>query len=143
MNETLAAALGTSAPFRAGTADSRLGEAAPGQALGVGHCQQVTCGLVEDLLISRGIVHRDEVKVLVYFTSVRYPESDPAPERQIRSRVESVLAGAEPDERTAVLISLAQAGGLLSRLVDEVPKDRVKEISGGDTTSAAVKAADT
>ncbi len=100
-------------------------------------------GLVEDLLISRGVVHRDEVKVLVYFTSVRYPESNPIPERQIRSRVESVLAAAEPDERTAVLISLAQAGGLLSRLVDEVPKDRVKEISEGDTTSAAVKAADT
>ncbi|WP_214108107.1 GOLPH3/VPS74 family protein [Acrocarpospora catenulata] len=91
-------------------------------------------------LAERGILSAQQVKVLGIFPATRYPEQDGGVERELRQRVASVLAGAEPDARLAMLIAVLQASGVLKKTFPDAPKDRVKEITEGAWAGEAVRA---
>jgi hypothetical protein len=62
-------------------------------------------------------------------------------EQAIRARVESVLAGAEPDERGAMLIAVLHACKLDRKAFPDADKERFKEIAEGEWAGAAVRKA--
>ena len=97
-------------------------------------------------LCRRGILRTAEDKVLLIFNRKVYPELDPAPERRLMDRLESAIfrhGGVDP--RTAVLIGIANNGGILQAVFEKSRlkgrKDRIKEISGGAATVDATKEA--
>jgi hypothetical protein len=96
-------------------------------------------------LCKRGILRADEDKVLLVFTRKIYPELDPAPERKLIERLrEAVFTENENiDPRTVVLVSLANATGLLKANFDKKllkgRKERIKHIVNGEMTGKATK----
>ncbi|MEV7012975.1 GPP34 family phosphoprotein [Streptosporangium sp. NPDC051022] len=89
-------------------------------------------------LAERGVLGEERRKILGIFPSTRYPELDPSVEREVRERVESVLAGAVPDERVAVLIAVLHAAKIDRKAFPGVSKERVKEIVEGNWAGDAV-----
>lgn len=89
-------------------------------------------------LTGRGVLGEEQRKVLGVFPSTRYPERDPSVERDIRERVQSVLSGADPDQRVAVLIALLHAAGIDRKAFPGISKKRVKEITEGAWAGEAV-----
>ncbi|GII84680.1 hypothetical protein Ssi03_26700 [Sphaerisporangium siamense] len=89
-------------------------------------------------LVGRGVLSERTTKVLGLFTTHSYPEADPGVERAARTRLAEVLAGAEPDERSAVLAGVLHACRLLPKIFPDVDKARVKEIIEGDWAGPAV-----
>jgi hypothetical protein len=92
-------------------------------------------------LAERGVLSERQTKILGIFPSTRYPENDPGVEQEIRARVESVLAGAEPDERVAMLIAVLHACKLDRKAFPDAGKDRFKEIAEGEWAGVAVRKA--
>lgn len=98
---------------------------------------------VAEDLVARGVLAEQRRRRLGIFESTRYPERDPAPERELRARLTDVLvAGREPEPAEAMVISLLHAYDLIKRVV---PRDdrraarrRAKEIAEGDVIAAAV-----
>ncbi|GGO00628.1 hypothetical protein GCM10011574_07590 [Microbispora bryophytorum] len=86
-------------------------------------------------LAARGVLSEQEGKILGIFPTTRYPELDPSHEQGVRN----VLAGAEPDERTAVLIAVMHAAKLDRKAFPDAPKGRIKEIAEGQWTADAVR----
>ena len=96
-----------------------------------------------DRLVARGILKAEEHRFLWLIPYNRYPEQDAGPERDIRQRVHDVvLHGAEPDESTALLITLVHACDLAKEVFPERDvrdvKRRLKEFSEGAQISKAV-----
>ncbi|RBQ21243.1 GPP34 family phosphoprotein [Spongiactinospora rosea] len=89
-------------------------------------------------LAARGVLDEERVKVLGLFPVTRYPERDPELGAAVRERVWYVLGGADPDERTAVLIGVLRACRLDRRVFPGADRKRVKEIAEGDWASTAV-----
>lgn len=89
-------------------------------------------------LTGRGVLSEEQRKVLGIFPSTRYPERNPSVERDIRERVQSVLSGADPDQRVAVLIALLHAAGIDRKAFPGISKKRVKEITEGAWAGEAV-----
>lgn len=97
-------------------------------------------------LCDRGILRTEEVKLLFVFSSTRYPELDPAPERQLIERLRAaIFSDDEVDIRTTLLISLGHPSGLLavpfSRSELRQRKERIQEITQGDMVGEATAAA--
>ncbi|MBT0768789.1 GPP34 family phosphoprotein [Kineosporia sp. J2-2] len=106
-------------------------------------------------LVDRGLVREEKRQWLGVFPQTTHPAADPAREAAVRREIRAVLAdGAQPDPRTAALIALLSAGGVLkASLRDMDPplrwsgdiRRRGKEIQDGDwgaqAVSDAVKAA--
>ncbi|WP_169983997.1 GPP34 family phosphoprotein [Microbispora sp. H10836] len=90
-------------------------------------------------LAARGVLSEQEGKILGIFPTTRYPELDPRHEQGVRERVQNVLTGAEPDERTAVLFAVMHAAKLDRKAFPDAPKDRIKEIAQGQWTGEAVR----
>ena len=106
-------------------------------------------GLKETLterLVQRGLVHRQEDKVLGVFHRTRWPAADAAHEHDVRRKVTAVLVeGAQPDPRTGALVALLAAIDQVHRVIDheglssrEVKK-RAKAIGEGDWAAKAVR----
>lgn len=102
-----------------------------------------------DRLVERGLLRRDEDKVLGLFRRTRYPAADPAHEDEVRRAIDAVLLdGADPDERTGALIALLHAVGeahKVSARKDVAARDvraRAKEVaeSGGWAPDAVQEA---
>jgi len=76
---------------------------------------------VAQRLCNRGILRMDEKKVLLVFTRKIYPEMDPRPERELVGRLEKAIFTdtAQVAPRTVVLVSLADATGLLKVAFDK------------------------
>ena len=98
-------------------------------------------------LVERGVLAEQHQKVLGLFPTTSWPEVDPAPERELHHRLTGVLVeDAEPDPRTALLVSLLRALGLVRGLVDKEEskhadsraKDIARECATATATSAAV-----
>ncbi|MDF5752988.1 GPP34 family phosphoprotein [Spongiactinospora sp. TRM90649] len=89
-------------------------------------------------LAERGALTEEKIKILGLFPATRYPERDPGMETEIRDRLWSTLTGADPDERTAVLIAILRACKLDRKVFPEADKKRVKEIAEGDWAGTAV-----
>ncbi len=97
-------------------------------------------------LVDRGVVRHERVQLLGMFPSDRYPEADPAPERQLREALDAVVrSGATPTERVACLAVLADAAGVLDRAVPHLDrrarKARLEELREGQWAGEAAKAA--
>lgn len=97
-------------------------------------------------LVARDIVGVETHKVLGLIPVTRHPEKAPEAEREIRGRLRGVgLDGAEPDSRTAALVGLVFACGLVpavfpDRVERKVAKPRLAKIAEGQAVSQAVTA---
>lgn len=89
-------------------------------------------------LAERGVLDEERRKILGIFPSTRYPERDPGVELAIRERVQSVLSGATPDERAAVLIAILHAAKIDRKAFPGASKERIKEITEGEWAGRAV-----
>lgn len=98
-------------------------------------------------LCRKGILRDDEDKVLLIFTRKIYPEINPEPERKMIERLRRAVftETREIDPRTVVLLSLANAIGLLRVAFDKkklkARKDRIERIVNGEMTGKAAKEA--
>lgn len=93
-----------------------------------------------------GVGLRDEETVLGVFHRKVWREKDPAVEHEIVERVRSAVhSSGDPDTRTAALVSLLNAVGLLRKVLPEEDKRsleaRAKQISEGDWGGTAVRKA--
>jgi len=97
-------------------------------------------------LCRRRILRADEDKVLFIFTRKIYPERDPAPEQALVARMRDAILSddAEVEARTAIIVSLAHAAGLLKASLDRkelrARKARIKAITSGDIAGGATRA---
>ncbi len=104
---------------------------------------------VVDGLVTAGILHREQDKVLWVFTSTRYPSPrgvEAPAESQVRARLDRVIRSSGPVEpRTAALLALVRATKFERRTFPEVPRDQVRarldEVGRADWAAAAVKRA--
>lgn len=100
--------------------------------------------VVRDRLVDRGLLRREERRILGVFRSTRWPADDERHEAQLRVRIRRVLEdGDEPDPRTAAIIGLLSASGSLPSLRPPLPwttrtATRAKELERGDWGPAAV-----
>lgn len=79
-----------------------------------------------DRLVARGILRREEHRILWLVPYSRFPELDGAPERDLRKQLnEVVVGGAEADEATALLIGLIHACGLAPEVFPDHEADEV------------------
>lgn len=98
-------------------------------------------------LCAKGILRAEEDKVLLLFKRRIYPESDPAAERELTGRLERAIFGdsRDVDPRTVVLLSLADAAGLLRHTFDKKElkrrKMRIEQVVNGEMTGKAAKEA--
>ncbi len=97
-------------------------------------------------LCGRGLVTEERIRVLGLFPVRRYPEADGSVEREVRERLESVVVGgADPDERTAGLVSVLHAAGLHRQAFPGLPRKRVEPrmagIAGGNWAGDSVRRA--
>ncbi|WP_028937370.1 GOLPH3/VPS74 family protein [Pseudonocardia spinosispora] len=105
--------------------------------------RSATEGAAESL-VERGVLREEKARVLGVVPRRRYPEVDAAPEAEIRARLNAaVLDGAEPDERTAVLVSVLDAARLRRQAfpgADRAPvKKRMEELAEGQWVGTAVR----
>jgi golgi phosphoprotein 3 len=97
---------------------------------------------IAEQLSELGIVAKAQGKVLWIFTRKIWPELDGSYEDSIRRRMSSVMffADQKPDNRTAVLISLAKSIGVLNSNFAPVElrqhDARIKEIAAGKLLAA-------
>jgi hypothetical protein len=89
-------------------------------------------------LAERGVLHEEQYRILGIFPATRYPEQDPRVEQGIRERVQSVLSGADPDERIAVLVAVLHAAKIDRKAFPGASKERIREITEGDWAGEAV-----
>jgi len=79
-------------------------------------------------LADRGVLRREERKVLAIFPVTRWPAEERAHEEVLRTRLVAVLVdGLTPDPRTAALAALLKGSGLVARLVDKPDRKRAEE----------------
>lgn len=85
-------------------------------------------GLKERLLeglAERGVLRREQGRILGIFPTTRWPADDSAHEAALRERLAAVLLeGAAPDARTTALLAVLQGSGLVGGLV---PRDRRRQ----------------
>ncbi|MEU8321105.1 GPP34 family phosphoprotein [Nonomuraea sp. NPDC048881] len=89
-------------------------------------------------LAEAGVLAEERGRVLGVFPTTRWPEADPQVEADVRERVTAVLAGADPDERTATLIAIMHAAKLDRKAFPGADRERVKEIAEGEWAGQAV-----
>lgn len=93
-------------------------------------------------LVQRGVLREAEGRVLLVFSRRTWPTLDPAPERELIERIRAaVIANAEPDGRTAIVIALAKPTGLLGAVFDrkelKANKGRIEGIANGSALGRA------
>jgi hypothetical protein len=98
---------------------------------------------VADRLVGKGILQKEEHRVLLIFPTTRFPQVNPMPEYGARERIRAALRGmTPPDERTAALIGLAYACDLIGRLFEKgerrEAKKKAKDIAKSRPVGAAV-----
>jgi len=91
-------------------------------------------------LVDRGLVTREEHRVLGIFPSARWPERDGGPAKLLRGEIGDVLhLGAAPSPFAVALIGLLHATGTLRGQFGKVDRQRVKALTDGDWVAGAVK----
>ena len=90
--------------------------------------------IIVDRLVDKSILKEEEAKILFIFPIKRYPEKNPGPEKEIRTRIHRAIAGSTAvDTRTAGLIALMGACKLTKHVFERGERShanrRVKEIS--------------
>lgn len=99
-----------------------------------------------DRLVERGILQREERKVLGLIPHTRWPAQDVEHENAVRARMREVLTtGVEPQPREAALIALLDAIDKLPKVVGDTGlanrdlRKRAKAIAEGNPAAAAVR----
>jgi hypothetical protein len=95
-------------------------------------------------LVERGILTEEHSKLLGLVPRTRYPTADPAPERELRARLEAVLLdGQDPTAREALLIGLLEPleliGGLVPRDRRRDARKRAKQVAEQGIAGTAVR----
>jgi hypothetical protein len=110
-----------------------------------------TRGQVLDELVTRGVLRREQGRVLLVFPRTKYPAPhgvEPPAETEARARLYAAVqatgfAAEKVDVRTSALCALVAATGLDRKVFADLPrrqvKARLKEISEGAWAAAAVK----
>ena len=98
------------------------------------------------LLVGRGILRHEKTKRLWIIDVERFPLVDNQPQRQVKERLrQAILTDQIPDTRDIMLVSIAEACGLLRcALADpqiEARRDRIALLSNLETISRKVSAA--
>jgi hypothetical protein len=100
---------------------------------------------VLDQLAGRGLLRREESKVLGLFPRSTWPALDSAHENEVRSRLDAVLVrGEEPDAHIGGLVALLDAINAVHKVVDgdkKALRARAKEVAEGAWAGDAVKKA--
>ena len=102
---------------------------------------------VIERLLERGLIRREQKKVLGIFKMTMLPLADVEYEKELRDRIRAVLVdGAEPDARTAAIIAMLSSSGALPMLRPQLAWSspvivRAKEIEQGHWGAAAVNTA--
>ena len=94
-------------------------------------------------LIERGILKEQEGRILWVFESRRYPLIDGKELQEVKRRIADLLLSDDiPDPRDIVIIALAQACGLLSRVFAESElrsaQDRIEQLAKMDLIGQAM-----
>ena len=97
-------------------------------------------------MVERGILEQQEERFLWVFRSRRYPVIDGRQDREVKLRILGVLLSDEiPDPRDIVIISLADACGILRHLLPkrefESTRDRIDQIRKLDLIGQAMSQA--
>lgn len=97
-------------------------------------------------LADRGLVRREQSKVLGLFPRTTWPEADGRHEEALRARLEAVLLRDDvPDDRTGALVALLSGADVAQKVVRSErrrPRDvakRAKAVAEGDWAAAGVK----
>lgn len=78
--------------------------------------------VVLDRLVDRGLLRREEKRMLGVFRTTRWPAADAAHEARLRARIRRILEDGEaPDPRTAAIIGLLFASGAMPSLRPPLP----------------------
>lgn len=101
-----------------------------------------------DRLVERGLVRREEDRVLGLFPRTRWPAADSRHEEEVRLRLHAALLdGADPEPRTAAIIAILAAADQVHKVVtapgvsDREIKRRAGEIAECAWAAAAVREA--
>jgi hypothetical protein len=97
-------------------------------------------------LVERGVLKQETKRLFGVIPVGRYPEAEGNAEAEVRGRLSAALLnGDEPDERTAALVSVLQAGKLGGKAFPDVDRKQMKarmtEISEGRAVSPSVRKA--
>lgn len=95
-------------------------------------------------LVRRGVLEERRSRLLGIVPLTRFPEADPAPERELRDRLRAVLLDGDapaPDEALLVglLDSLGLVGGLVSRDRRRDARRRAREVAEQGLAGTAVR----
>lgn len=101
-----------------------------------------------DRLVQRGLVRREEDRVLGLFPRTRWPAADSRHEQELRGRLHAVLVdGADPDPRTAAVVAVLKAADQVHTVVTapgvskrEI-KRRAEAVAEGAWAATAVREA--
>jgi hypothetical protein len=100
---------------------------------------------VLDQLVNRGLVRREESKVLGLFPRTSWPAVDSAHEDEVRTGLAAALVdGEQPDARAGGLVALLHAVNAVHKVVDgdkKALRARAKQISEDNWAGTAVKKA--
>jgi hypothetical protein len=102
---------------------------------------------VAQQLCQRGILRESEDKILWIFTRKIYPEIDPRPEEELVEQLRQAIfeESTKVPPRTAIVLSLAHAAGMLGIHFDKKElnrrKKRIEQITSGEAVGGATKAA--
>lgn len=102
---------------------------------------------VAERLCERGILHEEEGTFLLLFSRRVYPETDPRPEQEIVERLRRAIFtdARDVDPRTVVLLSLANAAGVLRAVFDKkelkARRQRIEQVVNGEVMGKAAKEA--
>lgn len=99
-------------------------------------------------LAERGILRREESRILGVFPRTRWPAADSAHEIDLRRALQRALVGGEePDERIATVIAVLLAADVLIKVVDRGPlskrdlRTRAEQIADAGWATEAVRQA--
>ena len=97
-------------------------------------------------LADRGILRREDGRILGIFPTTKWPAADSHHENSLRSRLHDILViGMTPDDRAGALVSLLSAIDVVPKIVESsdkrAVKRRAKEIAQGAWAADAVRRA--
>lgn len=98
-------------------------------------------------LVTKGVLTEGRDKVLGIFPRTIYPARNPGPEQELKKRLHHAVftASSQVDERTIVVVAIANSTGLLAGALDKQRlkerKDRLKKLTSGQAAGAATREA--
>jgi hypothetical protein len=100
-----------------------------------------------DELVRLGVLRREEGRFLIVFPVTRYPEADPTFEAEVNRRLGEAIFGDGPvdDARTVTLLAILDGAQMLPLVFSNrdlrARRKRIKAVTSGDASGAAVKSA--